>query len=107
MSQMMDTQTVAKIAYLSRLASNPSPEFLEKYSVELESIVYYVAELQEVDTSQITDVLSSSRVVFIDDLAEDEPYADKQEFERIRQNIIDRFPNKQGDLLVLPGIFEN
>jgi hypothetical protein len=47
-------------------------------------------------------------VVTIDDLADDIPYSE-EEREQIRQNIINNFPQKQGDLLVLRGggIFEN
>ena len=102
----MDAQTVAKIAYLSRLSHQPGQDFLDKYGQELGAILEYVAQLQEVDTSSVTNLLGTSRVVTLDALAEDEPW-DEGEAGRIRQNIIDNFPNRQGDLLVVPGIFEN
>lgn len=98
---------VAKMAYLARLAKSPQPEFLDKYSRELGAILDYVAELNQVDISQVTDVIGSARVVTMDDLAADEPEVSPDEYQRIRANIIANFPNKQGDLLILPGIFEN
>lgn len=106
MTKKLDKDTVRKIAHLARLNKNPSDEFLEKYSTELGAILEYVEKLQEVDTTGISP-LDGIRTITIDQLREDVPAQDKQQYERIRQNIIANFPTKQGVLLELPGIFEN
>jgi aspartyl/glutamyl-tRNA(Asn/Gln) amidotransferase C subunit len=105
-SKVLDSDTVRKIAFLARLCSNPSPEFLEKYGLELGAVLEYMEELKEVDTSKVS-VFSGSRIISISDLREDLPHSDTETYARIRQNIIQNFPNRQGDLLVLPGIFES
>lgn len=103
----MDSQTVSKIAYLSRLNNQPDQEFLDKYGSELSDVLDYVAELKQVDTSSVTNMLGSANIVSLSDLAEDEPDISETDYQRIRQNIINNFPDRQGDLLLLPGIFEN
>ncbi len=110
MSQkILDPQIVVNIAWLSRINAKPSLEFLEKFGKELGTVLEYVEQLKEVDISSVDSLLGSSRIITIDELAEDEPYPDQEEMARIRQNIIDNFPQKQGNLLVLPGsgIFDN
>jgi aspartyl-tRNA(Asn)/glutamyl-tRNA(Gln) amidotransferase subunit C len=96
--------TVAKVAKLARLTQNPSDEFLDKYSTELNSIIGYIDSLQEVDTKGISP-MDGVRVITIDRLRADT--VDKSEdYQRVRKNIINNFPTRQGDLLVLPGIFD-
>lgn len=107
MSNILDPKVVSKIAHLARLSNNPSEDFLEKNGRELGAILDYVAELKEVDISGVDNIIGSTRVVTIDDLAPDELDLKLDEYQKIRNNIIANFPNKQGDLLVLPGIFEN
>ncbi|MGL4758629.1 MAG: Asp-tRNA(Asn)/Glu-tRNA(Gln) amidotransferase subunit GatC [Patescibacteria group bacterium] len=101
----IDKSTVAKVAKLARINNNPDEEFLEKYSKELSSILDYINQLQEVDTSGISPV-DGIRTIKINQLREDTPDIDQTKYSRIRRNIINNFPNKQGDLLLLPGIFE-
>lgn len=105
MSEKLDSQTVAKIAKLARLENNPSQEFLDKYGKELGAILEYVRELQEVDTTGISP-LDGIRTITVDELREDTPHQDSIAYSRVRLNIINNFPNRQGNLLVLPGIFE-
>lgn len=104
-STVLDPATVRKIAHLARLSQDPSPEFLDKYGRELGAILEYMEQLQELDTSGI-DPFAGVRTITIDQLRADAPASDQISYGRIRQNIIDNFPNRQGDLLVLPGIFE-
>jgi aspartyl-tRNA(Asn)/glutamyl-tRNA(Gln) amidotransferase subunit C len=101
MPKILDPQTVTKIAKLARLTDNPTPEFLEKYGKELGSILEYIEELQQVDTTGIspTDGLRTNTV---EQLREDISYAD----EEVRSRIIANFPIKKGELLEVPGIFE-
>ena len=106
MSKILDPEIVRKIAFLARLSKDPSPEFLEKYGIELGAVLEYMEQLKELDTSGI-DPFGGARTITISDLREDEPNQNTQDYLRVRQNIIKNFPNKQGDLLVLPGIFEN
>jgi aspartyl/glutamyl-tRNA(Asn/Gln) amidotransferase C subunit len=99
-SKKITPALVKKIAFLSRISSNPSDQTLEKYAGELENIVSYIDQLTEVDTTGInaTDIIATIK---LDDLAEDKPYSDQEKYQRVRQNIINNFPKKQGNLLVL------
>lgn len=106
MSYILDPETVRKIAFLARLSKDPSPEFLEKYGIELGAVLEYMEQLKELDTSGI-DPFGGARTITIAELRDDEPSQNTQDYLRVRQNIINNFPNKQGDLLVLPGIFDN
>lgn len=92
---------VKKLTFLSRISKDPSDEVLQKYSKELEGVIEYVDQLQEVDTTGIssTDIIAT---ISIDQLAEDLPDPDQVKYQRVRQNIINNFPKKQGNLLVLP-----
>jgi aspartyl/glutamyl-tRNA(Asn/Gln) amidotransferase C subunit len=105
MSTVLDPATVVKIAKLARISSNPTPEFIEKFGAELGAILGYVEELQQIDTSHIAPT-DGIRTIAVEELRTDEPDSDAATYQRIRQNIINNFPNKQGDLLVLPGIFD-
>ncbi len=106
MPNILDPEIVKKIALLSRLSKDPSPEFLKKYGIELGAILEYMEQLKELDTSDI-DPFAGVRTITISELRDDQPLNDIVEYNRIRHNIIKNFPNKQGDLLVLPGIFDN
>jgi len=106
MAYILDADIVRKIALLARLSKDPSPEFLEKYGLELGAVLEYMEQLKELDTSG-ADPFGGVRTIAIDQLRNDEPDQNQNDYLRVRQNIINNFPNKQGDLLVLPGIFEN
>jgi len=105
MATVLDSKIVKKVAYLARISSNPSPEFLEKYGYDLGQVLNYVKELEEVDVTGINP-LDGFRTIFVEDLREDEIDSDQNNYVNIRNNIISNFPNKQGNLLVIPGIFE-
>jgi aspartyl-tRNA(Asn)/glutamyl-tRNA(Gln) amidotransferase subunit C len=97
----IDPQTVRKLAILTRLQSNPSDEFVEHYADQLSSVLDYLNELQEVDTKGVSATAIIDKNT-LDDLRDDVPPQDKESYERVRQNILHNFPNRQGDLLVLP-----
>jgi aspartyl-tRNA(Asn)/glutamyl-tRNA(Gln) amidotransferase subunit C len=102
---LISKETVAKVAKLARISDNPSDEFLEKYSQELSPIIGYIDQLQEADTDGVLPT-DGVRTISVEGLRADEPSSDKAQSLDIRNRIIANFPNKQGDLLVLPGIFE-
>jgi aspartyl/glutamyl-tRNA(Asn/Gln) amidotransferase C subunit len=104
-NNILDPEIVKKIALLARLSKNPSPEFLTKYGIELGAVLQYMEQLKELDTSGV-DPFGGARTITINELREDTPDQNKENYERVRQNIINNFPNKLGDLLVLPGIFD-
>ena len=106
MPNILNPEIVRKIAFLSRLSKDPSPEFLNKYGIELGAILEYMEQLKELDTSGI-DPFAGVRTITIAELRADQPTSNQLEYSQIRQNIIANFPTKQGDLLVLPGIFDN
>ncbi|NJL96540.1 hypothetical protein HC766_05215 [Candidatus Gracilibacteria bacterium] len=105
MSKVLDQEIVKKTAYNARLDDNPSDEFLEKYSKELGSIIDYIDELNEVNTTGISP-LDGVRTNAIQELREDETTENETNYQRIRLNIIEQFPNRKGNLLELPGIFD-
>lgn len=102
---IISSQAVAKVADLARITKEPSQDFLDKYTKELSSIIEYINQLQEVNTSGITPN-DGVRTITIKDLREDCVTNDSKSYQRIRNNIINNFPSRQGDLLILPSIFE-
>lgn len=96
----INTQAVAKSAKLAKIKKEADEQFLEKYAGQLAGILDYFEELKEVDYSNVesTDII---RTVSIEDLAEDEPYPNQEEYQRTRQNIINNFPQSQSNFLVL------
>lgn len=100
-SSPITTSTTVKIASLSRLQSNPDQEFLDKYTTELNNVLDYVTQIQSQNTDGITatDIMQT---ITIDKLREDEVETDLEKQAKTRKNIIANFPNKKGNLLVLP-----
>lgn len=63
----IDLKTVQKIAHLAKLTLTPAEEQI--YAAQLEKIVAYVEQLQEVDTSQVeplAQVLETTNVMRTD-----------------------------------------
>ena len=107
MAKPLDATTVRKVATkLARLSANPSDEFVAKFGQELGAILEYVEKLQEVDTDGLKPT-DGIRTITYEELRADEPASDQEAYARVRQNIIEQFPHKNGVLLELPGIFEN
>lgn len=92
-------EEVEHLGRLARLAL--TEEEKERYAVELSAILEYVEQLQEVDT---TDVEPTSQVTGLEDVyREDVVRACDEE---TRKKIIAQFPERDGDLLKVPGVFE-
>jgi Asp-tRNA(Asn)/Glu-tRNA(Gln) amidotransferase C subunit len=53
-AQKITTQTTKKMASLSRIRSNPSDDFLEINTQNLNGILDYIKEIQSVDTGNIS-----------------------------------------------------
>lgn len=95
-------KTTKSLAISSKLRSNPDEDFLNKYTVNLNSILDYVSKLQAVNTQNHsgTEIIEK---IYIKDLREDIPHSDQIKYQKIRSAIIQNFPLKQGDFLEIPG----
>jgi aspartyl/glutamyl-tRNA(Asn/Gln) amidotransferase C subunit len=103
----VNSSVVKKIAKLARLSNNENDnEKLELFQTQLESILSHVSELNQIDTKGIA-ATDGWRSCGIDDLREDSEVSDQVTYNQVKANIINNFPNKTGNLLVIPGIFEN
>lgn len=100
-SQIITKAVVSKTFMLGRIGKDLPEDVLDKFTDQLGSIVGYVDQLQSVDTKGIasTDIIAR---ITIDQLRDDEPELDKDRANRVRTNIINNFPQKQGNLLLLP-----
>jgi aspartyl-tRNA(Asn)/glutamyl-tRNA(Gln) amidotransferase subunit C len=97
----INSQTVRKIASLSRLKSDPDEQFLSKYSSQLTNVLDYLETLQEVDVTGVSATAVIAKIT-LDDLQEDQIDPDQDNYQITRTNIIANFPQRQGDLLVIP-----
>lgn len=104
MSSHITPASVAKVANLARINSNPDQEFITKFTAELDSILHYVDELK---SAQVKVKPHLSRVRTVAQLRADVPDENSDQKEKRRQAIIKQFPNSQGDLLILSGIFND
>ena len=94
--------TREEVEHLGRLARIAlTDEEKERYATELSAILDYVEQLQEVDT---TDVEPTSQVTGLEDVyREDVAVPQSRE---VMKEIIEQFPDREGDLLKVPGVFE-
>jgi aspartyl/glutamyl-tRNA(Asn/Gln) amidotransferase C subunit len=98
---IISEEIVKKMSNLAMIFSNPSEEFKQKYSKELSTFFDYAQDFLEIDTKEIlpTDIIKKTT---IDNLRLDEPSKIQTEKERIAKNIIQNFPQKQGNFLAIP-----
>ena len=73
----------------------------EQYAKELSAILEYVEQLQEVDTENVPE---TNQVTGLEDVYRKDQVQGCSE--KIRQGIIENFPEREGDLLKVPGVFE-
>ena len=91
-----------EVEYLGRLARlSLTEEEKAQYAAELSDILEFVEQLQEVDT---TDVEPTSQVTGLEDVYRED--AVRACDEETRKKIIAQFPEREGDLLKVPGVFE-
>ena len=104
-SKTLSKSGIKKVARLARLEESADDKFLEEFGGQLNDIFEYINELKEVDLTGISP-LDGVRTTTLIELRSDQIDQDTTRRDKIRQNILNAFPNRQGDLLVLPGIFE-
>ncbi|MEK7102994.1 MAG: Asp-tRNA(Asn)/Glu-tRNA(Gln) amidotransferase subunit GatC [Patescibacteria group bacterium] len=96
----LSREEIATLARLSRIDLDPSEE--ERFGSQLSSVLSYVDMLKNVDTSGVAyeyQVPGLEGVTRVDEaLVNDETE---------RTEIIGQFPEKKGDLLRVPGIFQS
>lgn len=97
-SMPISRKDIQHIANLARLALLPQDE--ERFESQLSSILEYVSQLQEVDTSPseyqyqvdgLKNSMAQDEVLVCDD--------------KTRQGILAAFPQRAGDLLKVKGVF--
>ncbi len=86
---------VRKVAELARL--NLAEDQIATYTVELEEILSYVEELQEIDTE---NVLPTTRAVEVINVMRE----DCVEVNCSREDILDQAPQREGDFFRVPKI---
>ena len=104
MTTRISPQSVQKVAALARLHSQADSDFVSHFETELDAILSYVDELNSIPKSAINLQKRSTQVA---QLRPDSPRENTIETKSIRDAIIANFPNSQGDLLILPGIFHD
>ncbi len=93
------TALVEKLAKLARLELSQAET--EKFTTDLSNIVAYVKELESVDTKNMVPMTGGTMLknVMRDDVAEVSAPNEQK-------NIIDAFPDKKGNYLKTPAVFE-
>ncbi len=86
---------VCKVAQLARLEL--SEDQIQLYTSQLEKILGYVAQLEQVDTQ---DVLPTSRAVEVINVLREDLVANST----IRNEILDQAPSREGDFYRVPKI---
>ena len=91
-------QDVEHLAELSRLAL--SEEELQRMQTDLDSILGFVDQLQEVDTTNVEPMSMPAKAEgWREDVA-------RPSDDTTRDLILSNFPQRKGDLLKTPGVFE-
>lgn len=95
---MIDLEQVRKVALLARLDLSPEEE--QQFTGQLSSILEYVEQLNELDTSNVeptTRAIETSNITRADQL---QPFAD-------RDRILDCAPEREEDYFKVPKILED
>lgn len=92
-------QEILHIAQLARLEL--SEEEVEKFRTQLSGILDYVGQLQKVDTKDIDPIsqITGLQNVMREDIARERDVG-------AREEMINQFPKRKGDLLETLGVFE-
>jgi aspartyl/glutamyl-tRNA(Asn/Gln) amidotransferase C subunit len=101
MSILVTIDDVKKVANLGRLYKTSSDDQNQKPQKDLNSILEMVQKLSSLDLSKYSPH-AAFKIIGLDELRSDEPNNEIEEYARVRQNIINNFPARQGDLLQLP-----
>jgi len=92
-------QEVEHLGKLAKLAL--TEEEKEFYAKELSAILEFVEQLQEVDTENVEE---TCQVTGLEDVYREDMVQGCGE--EMRNKIIANFPEREGDLLKVPGVFQ-
>ncbi len=92
------TEDVKKVAILARLALKE--EEISSYTEQLEKILGYVAQLQQIDTQ---DVPATTRAVEVTNVTRD----DTSKVTNIRDKLLDLGPQREGEFFRVPKILSD
>ncbi|OGL89318.1 hypothetical protein A3H75_02515 [Candidatus Uhrbacteria bacterium RIFCSPLOWO2_02_FULL_51_9] len=92
-------EEVEHLGRLARLAL--TEEEKAQYAAELSAILEFVEQLQEVDT---TDVEPTAQVTGLEDVYRDDVVVPQSA--EVMQKIVEQFPDRDGNLLKVPGVFD-
>lgn len=95
----LSSDQVEHLGKLARLKLSKKEK--EKYAEELSAILEYVDMLSEVDTENVTE---TNQVTGLEDVYREDIVRGCDE--KTRQGILESFPECDGDLLKVPGVFE-
>ena len=101
MSNSITDTDVQKVANLSRLSTSLPLEPTSRFQKNLSDVLEYADLLSAIDTTGYSPHTTIS-IVGISDLRADETDYGTEEYMRVRTNILNNFPVRQGDLLQLP-----
>ena len=96
----LSKKEVVHIAELARLSL--TPEEVEKYQNELESILIYIDQIQELDLENVSEMQQGSNQINI--WRKNEVIDCDND---IKKSIIKSFVHKEGDLLEVQAVFDN
>ncbi|WP_320675255.1 Asp-tRNA(Asn)/Glu-tRNA(Gln) amidotransferase subunit GatC [Prochlorococcus sp. MIT 1341] len=91
-------EDVKKVAILARLALKE--EEISSYTEQLEKILGYVAQLQQIDTQ---DVPATTRAVEVTNVTRD----DTSKITNIRDKLLDLGPQREGEFFRVPKILSD
>ncbi len=91
-------EDVRKVSHLARL--NLPEEKISTYTSQLEKILAYVAQLEEIDT---TNVPPTTRAVEVVNVVRE----DLTETSKVREELLDLAPHREGDFFRVPKILSD
>jgi aspartyl/glutamyl-tRNA(Asn/Gln) amidotransferase C subunit len=101
MSTVITPQDVKKVASLSRLFHDADSKIIDGYQYNMDAVLRYADQLSNIDVTGFSPHQSIA-TIGINDLRDDENDQDTVTYQRVRSNILNNFPARQGDLLELP-----
>ncbi|MEO1095533.1 MAG: Asp-tRNA(Asn)/Glu-tRNA(Gln) amidotransferase subunit GatC [Cyanobacteria bacterium J06638_28] len=92
---MIDHEQVRKVAHLARLELDPEEE--GQFTTQLNSILEYVEQLSELDT---TEVQPTTRAIEVSNITR----TDQLESLSDRKSLLDNAPDREDDFIKVPKI---
>ncbi len=95
---MIDLEQVRKVAHLARLELEAEEE--EQFTTQLNSILEYVEQLNELDTAEVTPTTRAIEVSNIHRADQLETFGD-------RESLLSNAPAREDDFIKVPKIMED